>query len=80
MAKAGVISLLDKNGEVVSVKKYVYSFQRKTIIENWRRQYAAAMDGCSIQIAPETDETAICPKTGSNIRKQHEPFTTSMPV
>lgn len=48
----GLVYLLDGYGDPISVKKYANAYERRMLILDWRRMYAASFSKCMIQIAP----------------------------
>lgn len=55
MIKSGRIFLFDSCHNVIRGRIYKSVFERKEIIKQWHRFYAAAINSCYIQISPDID-------------------------
>ncbi len=68
MRRSGVITLYDKWENIADSRKFDCPYDRKKIMEGWQRRYASAMDGCFIQIFPNSDPEKI-KENGTNFSK-----------
>lgn len=54
--KTGVITLLNRSGEVIDTKRYKGFYERNEIEKGWWAIYSRGMCGCCLQIAPDIYE------------------------